>query len=119
MAVTEFRRAGLARHRITIVDPQGGAQSQDSYGQVTYVQTTVGSFWGFMEPATDALLESVFGQRWAEAKYMFTMRYQQGITIKREMQVLFRGKTMTILDVDDTTATNRPVTMLALRDFES
>ena len=108
-------QAGRLRHQIVITNPV--ISGQDSFGQDTVVDTSVGTFWCLVEALQGSEKEAAM-QRWAEARYRITMRHQPGITFKAKMTVDWNGLTLDILDVEDAQSTLRPDVIMIARDHE-
>lgn len=110
-------KAGKLRHRITIT--QKTVSSQNSFGEDVTSTQTVGTFWAFVRGLQGSEVEKAM-QKWPEAQYTILMRYQPGITITPEMSISWKGRTLDILDVDDTDAgaTTDPRMTLIARDFQ-
>lgn len=95
-------RSGDLRHRITI---QSLTNSQDSVGDITETWTTVGTFWGFVRPAS-AREQVIAGQLKAEVYHSVTMRWQGATAISPTMRILFEGKVLNIVSISNRDSRN-------------
>lgn len=90
--------AGELRHRITITKPR--VIGQTSFGEDAIEHEEVGTFSARIESLTGRELY-LAQQRWAEARYRITMRYQPGVSLRREYTIEWNGQTLDILDIAD------------------
>jgi SPP1 family predicted phage head-tail adaptor len=93
-------RAGCLTQRITI--QHRTVTGQDSYGQdtVSWTTSTSGPFWAEIVAMQGRELANA-QQKWAEARFKVTIRYQSGVTIKRQDRVSWGTRTLDILDAED------------------
>lgn len=94
-------RAGQLRHRITIKRPLGADDaSQNTYGEDEGDPELIGSFWAKVVSLAGRELYQA-QQRWPEARYEITMRYQPEHSITPNMFIEFGAMTIDILDVQN------------------
>ena len=93
--------------------------TQDTYGQdtVSWTASTDGPYWALVEAMQGRELESVM-QKWAEARFRVTIRFQSGVTINREDRLLWGSRTLDILDAEDPTQ-SRTWTVMVCRELVS
>ena len=102
-------RAGLLKHKISIISPRTTARSTDGAPIVTY--TTILNTWAEAEQVGGG--EAFRGDyRWADADMKFVIRYStEGIEAKQN--IIFNGSTYNILSVIDSSFAHREMVIMA------
>lgn len=89
--------AGKLRHRLEIVRPSDGSQTDD-YGQPQAIPATVATVWGSVESLSGR--ELLLAQQVnAETTHRVVMRYRDDLT--KDMRLNYRGTTLEIEAVLD------------------
>lgn len=88
--------AGALRHLISFTTPT--VTGQDSHGGDVITDTSVGTFYSNVEALNGGELAAA-RQRFAEARYKITMRYQPDVTFTRIMTITWGTQTLDILDI--------------------
>ncbi len=110
--------AGMLRHRCTISVKVPQSPPQNSFGEDIYIWVSVGTFPCFVDPTPGTEIQMA-QQRWAEAKYLITMRHQPGLffTGKERFYWINTNRYLDILNVEDPGESNPWITMIA-RDYD-
>lgn len=106
-------RAGRLDQRVTI--QHRTVTGQDSYGQdvVSWTASTSGPFWAEVAALEGRELANV-QQKWAEARFRVTIRYQTGVTIRRRDRISWQSpeRLLDILDAEDPNQARRKLIMI-------
>jgi len=104
-------RAGQLTQRITIQHKT--VTAQDGFGQdtVSWTASTSGPFWAEVVALEGRELANA-QQKWAEARFKVTIRYQSGVTIQRQDRILWGTRTLDILDAEDPNQALRKTVMM-------
>jgi len=108
-------RAGQLRHTVTVTQPV--VSGQNAAGEDIVTWSDVGTYKANLAALQGRELATA-AQRWADARYMLTMRRQPGITFTRKMRVQWLTRVMDILDVQDMGESFRPFVTMYLRDYD-
>ncbi len=102
-------RIGRFRQRVTLLAPSE-AEVLDDVGQPIESPTTVGTFWAEVTPqgggeqlAADSVKHT--------ATHQVTMRYLGSIPITEKHKLLFKGRTLNILNVNNTEERDRQLVL--------
>lgn len=119
-------RAGAMRDRVTFYRPLDSTETdQNSFGEDDASSPQiVGTFPAKVEEMVGTELARM-QEKWAEARYMITMRHQPGIVFRAKMTAVWLSRTsdaslnraIDILNINDPGNTLRPTITMIARDF--
>ena len=105
-------KAGALRERITIEDK---TVTQDGYGAEVITWSSVGTFWGAVEPlAGREFLEG--RQLIAEVTTRIRLRYQPDVDIRPEMRAEYRGRYFEVVAVLHIKERKREIHLMCTED---
>ena len=91
-------QAGKLRQRVE--HQRQTVTGQNSYGQKTYTWDAVGTYWAEVRAMQGKELD-IAQQKWAEARFKVTVRYQPSVEFKRADRLVWGTRNLDIIDAED------------------